>query len=172
MTRGVSDRSLCRFLTSSRVLSRLSSRFTHSLTHSGFLEKNRDTFSADLIQLIQVSQNRFLQSLFVHDIGMVGRLFLLLCPQLIVPMTRQCQGTDTRKKTPTLSAQFKKSLDSLMRQLSQCHPFFIRCIKPNETKKAMVRFCCYFPRLMPSLPSTIDRSLTGSCAASNCATQA
>lgn len=90
----------------------------------GFLEKNRDTFSADLIQLIQASSNRFLQSLFIADIGM---------------------GTDTRKKTPTLSAQFKKSLDSLMRQLSQCHPFFVRCIKPNEYKKPMIfdrELCC------------------------------
>lgn len=90
----------------------------------GFLEKNRDTFSADLIQLIQVANNKFLQNLFVHEIGM---------------------GTDTRKKTPTLSAQFKKSLDSLMRTLSQCHPFFIRCIKPNELKKPMMfdrELCC------------------------------
>ncbi|CAN7975068.1 unnamed protein product [Ixodes persulcatus] len=90
----------------------------------GFLEKNRDTFSADLIQLIQVSNNKFLQNLFVNDIGM---------------------GTDTRKKTPTLSAQFKRSLDSLMKALSQCHPFFIRCIKPNENKKPMMfdrELCC------------------------------
>ncbi|XP_077514551.1 unconventional myosin-VIIa ck isoform X2 [Amblyomma americanum] len=89
-----------------------------------FLEKNRDTFSADLIQLIQVSNNKFLQNLFVNDIGM---------------------GTDTRKKTPTLSAQFKRSLDSLMKALSQCHPFFIRCIKPNENKKPMMfdrELCC------------------------------
>ncbi|GFS92667.1 myosin-VIIa [Trichonephila clavipes] len=97
---------------------------TQLSTHCRFLEKNRDTFSADLIQLIQVSNNKFLQNLFVHEIGM---------------------GTDTRKKTPTLSAQFKKSLDSLMRTLSQCHPFFIRCIKPNELKKPMMfdrELCC------------------------------
>lgn len=90
----------------------------------GFLEKNRDTFSADLIQLIQVSNNKFLQNLFIQEIGM---------------------GTDTRKKTLTLSAQFKRSLDSLMRALSQCHPFFIRCIKPNEYKKPMMfdrELCC------------------------------
>ncbi|CAG2104686.1 unnamed protein product [Medioppia subpectinata] len=89
----------------------------------GFLEKNRDTFNADLVQLIQVSKNSFLQSLFTQEFGM---------------------GNDTRKKAPTLSAQFKKSLDSLMRQLSHCHPFFIRCIKPNETKKPMMfdRYLC------------------------------
>ncbi|XP_046917979.2 LOW QUALITY PROTEIN: myosin-VIIa [Dermatophagoides farinae] len=90
----------------------------------GFLEKNRDTFNADLIQLIQVSQNKFLRQLFAQDFAM---------------------GNDTRKKAPTLSTQFKKSLDSLMRQLSNCHPFFIRCIKPNEYKKPMMFdriLCC------------------------------
>jgi len=90
----------------------------------GFLEKNRDTFNLDLLQLIQVSKNSFLRQLFHDDINM---------------------GADTRKKTLTLSAQFKKSLDSLMRQLSQCHPFFIRCIKPNEIKKPLSfdrELCC------------------------------
>lgn len=90
----------------------------------GFLEKNRDTFNIDLLQLIQVSENSFLKNLFLDDINM---------------------GTDTRKKALTLSAQFKKSLDSLMRQLSKCHPFFIRCIKPNEIKKSMSfdrELCC------------------------------
>ena len=83
-----------------------------------FLEKNRDTFSTDLLQLIHISTNKFLQSCFVDDIGM---------------------GSETRKRTPTLSTQFKKSLDALMKTLSSCQPFFIRCIKPNEYKKPMVR---------------------------------
>lgn len=83
----------------------------------GFLEKNRDTFSADLLGLIHMSHNKFLQQLFAEDIGL---------------------GSETRKRTPTLSTQFKKSLDSLMRTLSSCQPFFIRCIKPNEFKKPMV----------------------------------
>ncbi|KAL3220023.1 hypothetical protein MRX96_030101 [Rhipicephalus microplus] len=99
---------------------------THG-TNKNYLKPKSDintAFGADLIQLIQVSNNKFLQNLFVNDIGM---------------------GTDTRKKTPTLSAQFKRSLDSLMKALSQCHPFFIRCIKPNENKKPMMfdrELCC------------------------------
>lgn len=36
---------------------------------TGFLEKNRDTFSADLLQLIHNTSNKFLQQLFVEDIG-------------------------------------------------------------------------------------------------------
>lgn len=38
----------------------------------GFLEKNRDTFNADLIQLIQVSKNMFLRQLFSQDFNMVS----------------------------------------------------------------------------------------------------
>lgn len=90
----------------------------------GFLEKNRDTFSADILQLIATSSSKFLQLIFANDIGM---------------------GAETRKRTPTLSTQFKKSLDSLMKTLSTCQPFFIRCIKPNEIKKPMMfdrSLCC------------------------------
>ncbi|XP_047514461.1 myosin-VIIa isoform X1 [Pieris napi] len=90
----------------------------------GFLEKNRDTFSADLLQLIHISTNKFLQQIFENDIVM---------------------GSETRKRTPTLSTQFKKSLDLLMRTLGTCQPFFIRCIKPNEFKKPMLfdrGLCC------------------------------
>lgn len=91
----------------------------------GFLEKNRDTLSSDIVQLIAGSpSSKFLQSIFANDIGM---------------------GAETRKRTPTLSTQFKKSLDSLMKTLSSCQPFFIRCIKPNETKRPMMfdrALCC------------------------------
>ncbi|KAK4018475.1 hypothetical protein OUZ56_000526 [Daphnia magna] len=90
----------------------------------GFLDKNRDSFSADLMQLVHVTTNKFLRTLFAEDISM---------------------GSETRKKAPTLSAQFKRSLDSLMRTLSACQPFFVRCIKPNELKQSMVfdrELCC------------------------------
>ena len=51
-----------------------------------FLEKNRDTFSGDLMQLVQSSQNTFLAALFATDMAI---------------------GAETRKRTPTLGAQFK-----------------------------------------------------------------
>ena len=43
-------------------------------------------------------------------------------------------GAETRKRSPTLGAQFKKSLDQPMRTLGACNSFIVRCIKPSEVK--------------------------------------
>ncbi|KAM9319057.1 unconventional myosin-VIIa-like [Pholidichthys leucotaenia] len=83
----------------------------------GFLEKNRDTLYGDIIQLVHSSRNKFIKQIFQADVAM---------------------GAETRKRSPTLSSQFKRSLELLMRTLSVCQPFFVRCIKPNEYKKPML----------------------------------
>nr|XP_051706501.1 unconventional myosin-VIIa isoform X6 [Oryctolagus cuniculus] len=82
----------------------------------GFLEKNRDTLHGDIIQLVHSSRNKFIKQIFQADVAM---------------------GAETRKRSPTLSSQFKRSLELLMRTLGACQPFFVRCIKPNEFKKPM-----------------------------------
>ncbi|XP_053696662.1 myosin-VIIa-like [Sabethes cyaneus] len=82
---------------------------------NGFLEKNRDTFSSDLKELVTKSSNEFLLKLFGTD-----------------------DSLDTSKRSITLSLQFRNSLDTLMRTLSSCHPYFVRCIKPNDSKQPKI----------------------------------
>lgn len=88
----------------------------------GFLEKNRDTFSADLKQLVSISSNEFLKALF----------------------TNEMLANETKKRSATLSSEFRSSLDSLMKTLTICHPFFIRCIKPNENQIPGVSYYYFF----------------------------
>lgn len=80
----------------------------------GFLDKNRDTFSNDLLNAMADSTNEYLVSLFKEEIDL---------------------GEESKKKSKTLGYQFKSSLDALMKTLRACHPWFVRCVKPNENKK-------------------------------------
>uniref|UniRef100_A0A672LNU4 Myosin VIIA n=1 Tax=Sinocyclocheilus grahami TaxID=75366 RepID=A0A672LNU4_SINGR len=92
----------------------------------GFLEKNRDSLHSDIIQLVHSSKNKFIKQIFQADVAMGCILKAKTC------------GMETRKRSPTLSSQFKRSLELLMKTLSVCQPFFVRCIKPNELKKPMM----------------------------------
>ncbi|XP_019936002.2 unconventional myosin-VIIa [Paralichthys olivaceus] len=105
----------------------------------GFLEKNRDTLSSDLIQLVETSTNTLFKQLFQNELSS-STIKSSANPKMIitVPKNSLRQAADSKKRVPTLSGQFRQSLDSLMKTLTVCQPYFIRCIKPNEFKKPML----------------------------------
>ncbi|XP_051556331.1 unconventional myosin-X-like [Myxocyprinus asiaticus] len=85
----------------------------------GILEKNRDTFRDDILNLLRESRLDFVYDLFERVNTWTGQ------------DTAKC-GSKYRR--PTVSSQFKNSLHSLMSNLSASNPFFVRCVKPNNNK--------------------------------------
>ena len=79
----------------------------------GFLEKNRDTLTDDLLEMLYSSNSWFLNALFDKNDSVSGM-----------------------QKKSSLSKQFQQQLNSLMRTLNQTEPHYIRCIKPNDDKRA------------------------------------
>uniref|UniRef100_A0A8B9N279 Myosin VIIB n=1 Tax=Accipiter nisus TaxID=211598 RepID=A0A8B9N279_9AVES len=97
-----------------------------------FLEKNRDTLSANVMQAVHSSKNKFLREIFQVETtpSSMGRG--------TIRHLGADQGLDTTKRLSTLGGQFKQSLEKLMKILEQCQPYFIRCIKPNDYKKPLL----------------------------------
>ncbi|KAI5106733.1 unconventional myosin-X, partial [Silurus meridionalis] len=87
----------------------------------GVLEKNRDTFRDDILNMLKDSRLDFIYELFESVGSRNGDETLKM-------------GTNRRK--PTVSSQFRDSLHALMATLSASNPFFVRCIKPNMQKHA------------------------------------
>ncbi|XP_039610985.1 unconventional myosin-X-like [Polypterus senegalus] len=85
----------------------------------GILEKNRDTFRDDILNMLKDSRLDFIYDLFERVASRNNEETLKM-------------GTARRK--PTVSSQFRDSLHSLMATLSASNPFFVRCIKPNMLK--------------------------------------
>nr|KAJ3423287.1 Unconventional myosin-Ie [Polyrhizophydium stewartii] len=79
----------------------------------GFTEANKDTLFKDLIQLMQGTTSPFIRTLFPEEID------------------------DSDKKRPTtVSFKIKNQTQELVDTLMRCVPSYVRCIKPNETKRA------------------------------------
>mmetsp|Transcript_28371 Transcript_28371/g.69116 ORF Transcript_28371/g.69116 Transcript_28371/m.69116 type:complete len:1017 (+) Transcript_28371:228-3278(+) len=80
----------------------------------GFLDKNKDLTWKDLLVLGEESK-----------LKIMGKMF---------PAGKsRNMGV---KRPPTIGTAFKKQVNSLMQTLEQCQPHYIRCIKPNNTKRA------------------------------------
>ncbi|KAJ8277066.1 hypothetical protein GJAV_G00071100 [Gymnothorax javanicus] len=104
----------------------------------GFLEKNRDALSSDFIQLVETSSNKLLKKIFQTDLSSNPVKSNSNPKMIITPTNSLRQAADTKKRMLTLSGQFRQSLESLMKTLAACQPYFIRCIKPNDFKKPML----------------------------------
>lgn len=123
----------------------------------GFLEKNRDTVPDEHMALLMDTKNAFLKE--VLDAAFVATKAPDAAPasptvtstsskrQSIIPdpgrasiMSQAANqgskrpGAVTRK--PTQASIFKASLSNLMETLGQTNVHYIRCIKPNEAKRA------------------------------------
>ncbi|XP_035190252.1 unconventional myosin-VIIb isoform X2 [Oxyura jamaicensis] len=101
----------------------------------GFLEKNRDTLSANVMQVVHSSKNKFLRQIFQVETTTpsLGRGTIRR-----IGSDQAYKSLDTTKRLSTLGGQFKQSLEKLMKILDQCQPYFIRCIKPNDYKKPLL----------------------------------
>ncbi|KAK2841421.1 hypothetical protein Q7C36_013000 [Tachysurus vachellii] len=80
---------------------------------NGFCERNRDVLFTDLIALMQTSEHHFIRSLFPENIN-----------------------TDKKGRPTTASSKIKRQANELVDTLMKCTPHYIRCIKPNETKRS------------------------------------
>ncbi|XP_034265184.1 unconventional myosin-Ie isoform X2 [Pantherophis guttatus] len=78
----------------------------------GFCERNRDVLFMDLIELMQSSELPFIKALFPEN------------PQ-----------AEKKGRPTTAGSKIKKQANDLVGTLMKCTPHYIRCIKPNETKK-------------------------------------
>ncbi|KAI1889635.1 hypothetical protein AGOR_G00164980 [Albula goreensis] len=78
----------------------------------GFCERNRDVLFTDLIELMQSSEISFIRALFPENLN-----------------------ADKKGRPTTAGSKIKKQANDLVGTLMKCTPHYIRCIKPNETKK-------------------------------------
>ncbi|NXB12360.1 MYO1F protein, partial [Cnemophilus loriae] len=79
---------------------------------NGFCERNRDVLFTDLIELMQSSEYGFIRTLFPEKLD-----------------------SDKKGRPTTAGSKIKKQANDLVNTLMKCTPHYIRCIKPNETKK-------------------------------------
>ncbi|KAG7527129.1 unconventional myosin-VIIa-like [Solea senegalensis] len=123
----------------------------------GFLEKNRDVVSYDLIKTVQLSTNKLLHQIFETELSTSEVKMSNNKKVILTPKSSLRAKMDKRKQAPTLSGQFRQSLDSLMKALSACQPAFIRCFKPNSDKESQVfdRQLCLLQLRYSGMMSTI-----------------
>ncbi|VDP09914.1 unnamed protein product [Soboliphyme baturini] len=109
-----------------------------SYSIDAFCDKNRDPLFLDLVELMQSSRkyvrlDDFLEAmrcfLFrIVDMPRFSSFFVDLFPENV--------HRAIKTRPTTLGDKIKVQANELLRSLMQCYPHYIRCITPNDNKKA------------------------------------
>ncbi|ODV64333.1 myosin family protein [Ascoidea rubescens DSM 1968] len=100
----------------------------------GFLEKNRDTVNDGHLETIKATTNPMLKKVLETVERNNDRLQKAKERELAKKAETQKSKPNIRK--PTLGLMFKTSLVELMATINSTNVHYIRCIKPNEAKRA------------------------------------
>lgn len=106
--------------------------YAHDVTYDvdGFIEKNRDTVPDEHLALLQESSNEFLREVLDAALSAANTT------KANGDAKALSAGKRLTTKKPTLGSIFKHSLTNLMDTINNTNVHYIRCIKPNEQKKA------------------------------------
>jgi len=102
---------------------------TVTYTIDEFLGKNRDLLTADLMSLVLDSSFGRLQSIFMEAVAIERQQDEKRAASAGI----RNSGT-MKRRAPTISYQFKTSLEALLQTLESTSPQFVRCIKPNPAQ--------------------------------------
>ncbi|KMY92004.1 unconventional myosin-Va isoform X1 [Drosophila simulans] len=114
---------------------------------NGFLEKNRDTVSKELTQVLSESNMSLAKQVMtleeIDTLSVDSAKSSTLGGRVVISAGRKQQGNDTRRRVvpskqhrKTVGSQFQESLASLISTLHATTPHYVRCIKPNDDKVA------------------------------------
>lgn len=100
----------------------------------GFIEKNRDTVPDEHMEVLRKSSNEFVKEV-LNAASSVREKDSASISSRPVPAPGRRIGVAVNRK-PTLGGIFRSSLIDLMNTINSTDVHYIRCIKPNEAKKA------------------------------------
>eukprot|EP00928_Gymnodinium_smaydae_P073618 TRINITY_DN5679_c0_g1_i1.p1 TRINITY_DN5679_c0_g1~~TRINITY_DN5679_c0_g1_i1.p1 ORF type:complete len:1355 (-),score=315.87 TRINITY_DN5679_c0_g1_i1:87-4151(-) len=90
-------------------------------TTTGWLERNKDIVSDDLLEMLRASKNPLVAEVFA--------------PQEDASAAADAKG-GAKSAASTVATKFKASLAQLMEAITQTRTQYVRCIKPNKLKSA------------------------------------
>ncbi|XP_055305869.1 unconventional myosin-Vb isoform X2 [Sitodiplosis mosellana] len=128
-----------RFGNASFVIKHFSDTVQYQST--GFLEKNRDTISKELVNVMRESNLPICRTLIAleertsshgKETSLDGRVKINAAKHLVQP---------SKQHKHTVGTQFRDSLTKLISTLHATTPHYVRCIKPNDDKVAFKWEC-------------------------------
>ncbi|KAJ1915867.1 Myosin type-2 heavy chain 1 [Mycoemilia scoparia] len=122
--------------------------YAHKVSYKvdGFIEKNKDTVPNEVQDMLKASKSDLLNKIFefaseqeeIQKQKATEAASSAISKKTGTPMlvrkTTTSKASSHRK--PTLGAEFRMSLIELMKKISSTETHYIRCIKPNENKRA------------------------------------
>lgn len=101
----------------------------------GFLEKNRDTVSKELVNVLRMSEMKLCHRLMSAQDETDSAESRASGVKLVISAAKS-QPMTQKQQRKTVGSQFRESLTLLITTLHNTTPHYVRCIKPNEDKAA------------------------------------